>query len=44
MNQAAPRVSQQQQNEEDGKVAVGTVKKSTDTNSLTWLSRKVFQP
>jgi hypothetical protein len=43
MNQEAPTVSQQHQNEEDAKGRRSTVKKSTDTSSLRWLLRKAFQ-
>jgi hypothetical protein len=43
MKQAAPMVSSSTSTKRTRKVAVGTVKKSTDTSSLTWLSRKLFQ-
>src|SRR5215469_1829962 len=43
VNQAAPTVRQHRQHARTRKVAEGTVKKSMETRSPTWLSRKVFQ-
>jgi hypothetical protein len=43
MQNAPPVMREDEQNEQDSKVAVGTTKKSSETKSLTWLSKKALQ-